>query len=147
MERAAALDWFSVEPLDETTFAITEDGQWEQVHCYLFVGSERAALVDTGTGIGDIRELVRALVDLPIMVLTTHVHWDHIGGHGLFDERLVHSLDAGWLRNGIPQPLESQRGKLDAQAVYEASTSHVLGRALGALSRGAQRVSQRRRRD
>jgi glyoxylase-like metal-dependent hydrolase (beta-lactamase superfamily II) len=115
MARSAALDWFSVEPLDETTFAITEDGHWEHVHCYLFVGRDRAALVDTGTGIGDIRELVRTLVDLPIMVLTTHVHWDHIGGHGLFDERLVHSLDADWLCNGIPQPLESQRENLMRQ--------------------------------
>jgi hypothetical protein len=60
-ERAAALDWFSVEPIDETTFALTEDGHWEHVHCYLFVGSERAALVDTGTGIADIREVVRTL--------------------------------------------------------------------------------------
>jgi glyoxylase-like metal-dependent hydrolase (beta-lactamase superfamily II) len=116
MERAGALDWFSVGRLDETTFAITEDGHWEQVHCYLFAGSERAALVDTGTGIGDIRDLVHALVDLPIIVLTTHVH----GGHGLFEERLVHSLDADWLRNGIPQPLESQRGSLMRQPFTKA---------------------------
>jgi glyoxylase-like metal-dependent hydrolase (beta-lactamase superfamily II) len=120
MERAAALDWFSVEPIDETTFALTEDGHWEHVHCYLFVGSERAALVDTGTGIADIRDVVRTLVDLPIVVLTTHVHWDHIGGHGHFDERLVHSLDADWLRNGIPQSLESQRGNLMFQPFTKA---------------------------
>jgi glyoxylase-like metal-dependent hydrolase (beta-lactamase superfamily II) len=112
MARATPLDWFSVEPIDETTFAITEDGHWEHVHCYLFVGAERAALVDSGTGIADLREVVRALTDLAIVVLTTHVHWDHIGGHGLFDERLVHPLDADWLQNGIPQPLESQRAKL-----------------------------------
>ncbi len=112
MARATALDWFTVEPIDETTFALTEDGHWEHVHCYLFVGSERAALVDTGTGIADIRTVVSTLVDLPIVVLTTHAHWDHIGGHSLFDQRLVHPLDADWLRNGIPQPLESQRANL-----------------------------------
>jgi hypothetical protein len=49
MERAVALDWFSVEPLDKTTFAITEEGHWEHVHCYLFVGSDRAALVDSAS--------------------------------------------------------------------------------------------------
>ena len=112
MARATALDWFSVEQIDETTFAITEDGHWEHVHCYLFVGTEWAALVDSGTGIADLREVVRALTELPIVVVTTHVHWDHIGGHGLFDEQLVHPLDAGWLRNGIPQSLESQRANL-----------------------------------
>ena len=112
MSRATALEWFSVEQVDETTFAITEDGHWEHVHCYLFAGTERAALIDTGTGIADLREVVRGLTELPIVVLTTHVHWDHIGGHGLFDERLVHRLDADWLQNGIPQSLESQRANL-----------------------------------
>jgi glyoxylase-like metal-dependent hydrolase (beta-lactamase superfamily II) len=112
MARATALEWFSVEQVDETTFAITEDGHWEHVHCYLLAGTERAALIDSGTGIADLRDVVRALTDLPIVVLTTHVHWDHIGGHGLFDERLVHPLDADWLQNGIPQSLESQRANL-----------------------------------
>lgn len=115
MARSAALDWFNVEPIDETTFAITEDGHWEHVHCYLFVGTGRSALIDSGTGIADVREAVRALTDLPIVVVTTHVHWDHIGGHGLFDEQLVHALDADWLRNGIPQSLESQRANLMLQ--------------------------------
>ena len=112
MAPGSALEWFTVERIDEATFALTEDGHWEHVHCYLFVGSERAALVDTGLGIADIRMVVRTLVELPIVVLTTHVHWDHIGGHGLFGERLVHRLDADWLRDGIPQRLESQRASL-----------------------------------
>jgi glyoxylase-like metal-dependent hydrolase (beta-lactamase superfamily II) len=76
------------------------------------VGNERAVLIDTGTGIADIRTVARTLADVPIVVVTTHVHWDHIGGHGLFDRRLVHRLDADWLRRGIPQPLESQRANL-----------------------------------
>jgi glyoxylase-like metal-dependent hydrolase (beta-lactamase superfamily II) len=121
MARAAALDWFAVERIDDATFALTEDGHWEHVNCYLFVGSDRAALVDTGTGIADIRAIVRTLVDLPIVVLTTHAHWDHIGGHGLFDERLVHRLDAGWLRNGIPRSLESQRANLVLQPFTKAA--------------------------
>lgn len=123
MARAAVLDWFTVERIDETTFALTEDGHWERVNCYLFVGSDRAALVDTGTGIADIRAVVRTLVDLPIVVLTTHVHWDHIGGHGLFGQRLVHRLDADWLRNGIPQPLESQRANLMLHPFTKAAPS------------------------
>lgn len=111
-DRPPALDWFTINEIDETTFAITEDGHWEHVHSYLFLGTESAALIDTGTGIADIRSVVRTLADVPILVVTTHVHWDHIGGHGLFDQRLVHRLDADWLRNGIPQPLESQRANL-----------------------------------
>lgn len=110
--RKSALDWFTISQIDESTFALTEDGHWEHVHSYLFVGEERAALIDTGTGIANIGGVVETIVDVPVVVLTTHVHWDHIGGHGLFDQRLVHPLDADWLRNGIPQPIESQRANL-----------------------------------
>jgi glyoxylase-like metal-dependent hydrolase (beta-lactamase superfamily II) len=110
--RQSALDWFTISQIDESTFALTEDGHWEHVHSYLVVGEERAALIDTGTGIADIGGVAQTIVNVPIVVLTTHVHWDHIGGHGLFDQRLVHRLDADWLRNGIPQPVESQRANL-----------------------------------
>ncbi len=34
---------------------------------------------------------------MPIVVATTHVHWDHIGGHKYFEEIAVHSLEKDWL--------------------------------------------------
>ena len=55
MARGAALDWFTVERVDETTFARTEAGHWEHVHCDLLVGSDRAALLDPGAGSADTR--------------------------------------------------------------------------------------------
>ena len=85
------------------------------------MGEERAALIDTGTGIADIGSAVRTIVDVPVLVVTTHVHWDHIGGHGLFDQRLVHRLDADWLRNGIPQPIEDQRANLTLHPFTKAA--------------------------
>lgn len=39
---------------------------------------------------------------MPIKVITTHVHWDHIGGHGDFAEIYVHELEQDWLLRGIP---------------------------------------------
>ena len=102
MAGAPPLEWFTVEMIDEATFALTEDGHWEHVNCYLFVGSEPAALVDTGTGIADIRTVVRTLVDLPIRRSYDPRSLGSLGGHGLFDERLVHRLDADWLRRRHP---------------------------------------------
>lgn len=42
---------------------------------------------------------------MPVTVVTTHVHWDHIGGHGLFNDIYVHENDAEWLKSGISVPI------------------------------------------
>ncbi|MDN3956017.1 MBL fold metallo-hydrolase [Sporolactobacillus laevolacticus] len=95
-------DWFTVKKIDSQTFAISEYGHWEHVHSYLLIGHERAALIDTGLGIGNLRSVVDQLTKLPVIVLTTHVHWDHIGSHGLFNKIYVHTKEKDWLENGIP---------------------------------------------
>ncbi len=97
--------WYTVEQIDEHIFAIAEDAHWEKARCYLFCGEDVSWLIDTGTGIGNIQRLVRSLATSPVNVLTTHVHWDHIGGHGDFDDIHVHEGDATWLRDGLPLPL------------------------------------------
>ena len=72
-------DWFTVEKIDEDTYAISEYQHWEETHCYLLCGTKRALLIDTGLGVANIKEVVDKLTMLPIFVVTTHVHWDHIG--------------------------------------------------------------------
>lgn len=79
-------DWYSVYRLDEDTLVINEDGQFDENVSYLVIGSQRAALIDTGDNLADIRELVMKLTNLPIFVINTHRHADHIGGNYLFDE-------------------------------------------------------------
>ncbi|MEG0359828.1 MAG: MBL fold metallo-hydrolase [Anaerorhabdus sp.] len=93
--------WFTVNQIDNTTFAISEYGHWEQVHSYLLIGEEKAALIDTGLGIDNIKRITDQLTNLPIIVLTTHVHWDHIGSHGEFKNIYVHKYEEDWLVNGI----------------------------------------------
>ncbi|MED0894641.1 MBL fold metallo-hydrolase [Aneurinibacillus migulanus] len=87
--------------MDRNTYAISEYGHWEKVHSFLLIGEEKAALIDTGLGIDNIKRITDQLTDLPIFVLTTHVHVDHIGNHGQFEEIYVHEGDADWLINGI----------------------------------------------
>lgn len=53
---------------------------------YLVEGSERAALIDTGSGAGSLRAYVEALTDKPVIVLLTHGHVDHALGAPEFDE-------------------------------------------------------------
>lgn len=98
-------EWFEIEKIDDETYAISEYGHWEKVHSYLLIGKKSALLIDTGLGIGNIKKQVDKLTKLPVIVVTTHVHWDHIGGHGLFNDIYVHKNDAEWLRRGIPVPI------------------------------------------
>ena len=97
-------DWFTVEQLDTDTYAISEYAHWEQPHCYLLCGTKRALLIDTGLGVADLRAVVRQLTTLPVTVATTHVHWDHIGGHGLFKDITVHPAERHWLDGQFPLP-------------------------------------------
>jgi glyoxylase-like metal-dependent hydrolase (beta-lactamase superfamily II) len=102
--------WFTVTQIDEGTFAISEYGHWEKVHSFLVIGDERAVLIDTGLGIDNIKRITDQLTTLPIIVITTHVHWDHIGSHGEFDTIYVHEEEEDWLINGIKKlPLEQIR--------------------------------------
>lgn len=103
-------NWFEVEKIDNKTYAISEHGHWEKVNSYLLLGNDSALLIDTGLGIGNITEIVNSITHLPIRVATTHVHWDHIGGHGSFDDISVHEGDVEWLRKGIPLPIGVIRG-------------------------------------
>ena len=32
-------DWFTVEKIDEDTYAISEYQHWEETHCYLFLAA------------------------------------------------------------------------------------------------------------
>jgi len=56
------------------------------VACYLVVGEESACLLDTCTGVGNIRDFVRSITELPLTVVLSHAHMDHCGGAGWFDK-------------------------------------------------------------
>lgn len=53
---------------------------------YLLEGSEKALLIDTGWGVGNLRAYVEKLTDKPIIVVNTHFHPDHSCGNGEFEE-------------------------------------------------------------
>ncbi|MCM1128021.1 MAG: MBL fold metallo-hydrolase [Lachnospiraceae bacterium] len=105
-------DWFTVEKIDADTFAISEYNHWEETHCYLLCGAEKAVLIDTGLGIANIKEIVDSLTTLPVMAATTHIHWDHIGGHKYFDNIAVHEAEKDWLSVEFPMPLQTVKQNL-----------------------------------
>lgn len=74
----------------ENTYLINEFGLDV---CYLLIGSERALLIDTGTGVCDLADIVKSITDLPLLVALTHGHFDHAGGIGQFESVYVHKND------------------------------------------------------
>lgn len=63
---------------------------------YLVIGGEKAALIDTGLGIGSLRSYVEGITDKPVIVINTHGHPDHAGGNIEFDVAYMHPQDTGW---------------------------------------------------
>lgn len=81
-------DWFEVYKITEDTYALYEPYQFDEAISYLALGDEDAALIDTGTGLGNIKRVVAELTGLPVFVLNTHTHWDHIGDNHQFTDIL-----------------------------------------------------------
>lgn len=118
-------DWFTIEEIDNSTFAISEYKHWEETHCYLLCGNEKAILIDTGLGIANIKKITDSLTTLPIMVITTHIHWDHIGGHNYFDNIAVYEAEKDWLAVKFPMSLSAVKKNLMCKACDFPSSFHI----------------------
>ena len=76
--------------IDEKTYCIEDNG----VRCLLFIGTERALLVDTGFGqTGSLKALVESLTDKPLMLVITHADPDHIGNNAEFGTAYLHPAE------------------------------------------------------
>lgn len=84
-------DWYEVRRLAEHARAIRE----ADYRTYLVTGDDRALLVDAGIGVGDLRALVDSLVAVPVTLLLTHSHWDHVGAAAQFDDVRIHERERG----------------------------------------------------
>ena len=100
--------WFEVYKVAPGTFAIYEPHQSEETISYLIVGTKQALLFDTGMGIGNIKRIASRLTSLPVVVLNSHTHDDHVGGNWEFNS--IFGMDTSFTR-------ENAKGSTaDAQA-------------------------------
>jgi glyoxylase-like metal-dependent hydrolase (beta-lactamase superfamily II) len=131
LERVALTDtWFEVYKVAPNVFAIYEPHQSEETIGYLIVGSARAVLFDTGMGIGDLKALTLKLTKLPIVVLNSHTHDDHVGNNWQFDT--VYGMDSEFTRRN------AKGSKQDAQA--EIAPGEICGSLPAGFDRAAYRT-------
>lgn len=78
--------------VEKVTHNVTKIDDYN-VMVLLIEGEDRAVLLDTGFGIGNLREVVEGLTDKPITVYLTHAHGDHISGVGWWDEAYLNEDD------------------------------------------------------
>jgi len=111
--------WFEVYKVSEGTFAICEPGHWEGVISYLIEGRNKAVLLDTGMGIGDIKKVIEQLTHLKVSIVNSHTHFDHIGDNHLFDEIAVYNNDFEIESLGRGRAFEELEGELSQKNLYK----------------------------
>lgn len=132
LERVATQDpWFEVYKVAPGVLAIYEPRQAEETIGYLILGSQRALLFDTGMGISNLKNVITSLTSLPVMVLNSHTHNDHVGDNWQFDS--VYSMDTEFSRRN------ARGSREDAQAELEP------GQVCGGLPAGFRRNEYRTR--
>lgn len=95
---------------------------------YLVVGKEKALLIDTACGLTDLKSLVSSLTNLPVEVILTHGHVDHVGGMSQFDEVWIHPADVEMAKSVTEEDLKDYVegiGRGGAYDVYDYSPDMV----------------------
>ncbi len=91
--------YYRVKHIDENIYRINSD---EGVNSDLFVGTDRALLLDTGYGFGTLRDTIREITEKPLTIVNSHGHMDHAGGNWQFNEKFfIHPLDESVLKKHL----------------------------------------------
>mgnify|MGYP001817320166 CR=1 FL=1 len=84
-------DWYRVTALSSNTYILEEPSSSQGNVSYLLVGEDGAILFDTGSGENEIvdglkiRNIIEELTDLPVTLLLSHFHFDHVLNVAEFD--------------------------------------------------------------
>ena len=79
---------------DVTLIRETHVAPWMRCNIWHIRGRERDLLIDSGMGLRPLKAEVARLAERPVAAISTHCHFDHIGGAHEFDTRLGHESEA-----------------------------------------------------
>ena len=93
--------WFEIKHITDDITLLWEPHVVPLMRCNIWHvrGRDRDLMIDTGMGVGSLREAAKNFFEKKITAVATHTHIDHVGGHHEFDHTLVHELEAENLRH------------------------------------------------
>ena len=125
-------NWFKVYRVGQNVLAIVEPYNFEEVISYLIIGKSKALLFDTGIGADSISPLIKQLTNLPILVLNSHTHFDHMGGNYEFKNILalntnytIKNSKAGWNHDSIKDEVTMRAFCLQRLPVFDTAQYHT----------------------
>lgn len=94
---------------DDVVFHKIDDHTWvgtghlsANESVYLIEGNESAVLLDAGSQMTDLDEIVASITDKPVTLMLTHVHPDHVGAARYFSELYLNPGDSASLERMLP---------------------------------------------
>jgi len=130
-----------VQRLSRDTYAIGEPQDHPNNYEYLLIGQNRALLIDAGAGERSIRPVIAGLTRLPVTVIPTHLHDDHINGLRNFSDIAMIDLPQtrARVRDGVFRASRYQyRGPSDQNPRFRVTRWIAPG---GQIDLGGRRVS------
>jgi hydroxyacylglutathione hydrolase len=82
--------WFSYKEIADKVYVIDDHGS---DNFYLIEGKDSALLIDNGIGVANVRDYASSLTALPLIVVNTHGHPDHVGANYQFPLVYAHPAD------------------------------------------------------
>lgn len=86
-------DWFETIEIADDSIQLTEARAALPCNSFVVDGGDETLVIDTGLGIGDLREQIEGVVDGDPRLVLTHSHWDHIGAAHQFEEIVIHDRE------------------------------------------------------
>ena len=110
MQIATAESWYETERLENGVTYIGEPHIKAFYRCNIWHvrGRDRDMLVDSGMGVVSLREQVPLVTERPLTAVASHTHYDHIGAHHEFPDRVVHGDEAGLLADAVLSKSEAE---------------------------------------
>jgi glyoxylase-like metal-dependent hydrolase (beta-lactamase superfamily II) len=96
MTHPVAQQWFHRRSFSDGVTMLWEPHAHPSTRCNIWhiAGRDRDLLFDTGMGVMPLAPEIAKLSGRPVLCFGSHSHFDHVGGHHEFPERLMHAAEA-----------------------------------------------------